>query len=121
MINVGNTIRTTSAIQLIENEENGKAKEIETVNSSKYGPIDASFKAINNLVSDEKYELVDFRIDSITGGTDAQGSVNLKLMSEGKVYNGHGISLDIVEAAIKAYISAINNMIYDKKLVKNGK
>lgn len=120
VINVGNTIRTTSAIQLIIND-NGVDTAVETVTSSKFGPIDASFKAINSLVAGEEYELVDFGIDALTGGTDAQGSVTVKLMSEGKVYNGHGISLDIVEAAIKAYISAINNMIYDKKLVKNGK
>ncbi|MFA6866014.1 MAG: 2-isopropylmalate synthase [Clostridia bacterium] len=121
VINVGNTIRTTSAIQLIVNDENGKQKEIETVTSSKFGPIDASFKAINTLVSNEIYELVDFGIDALTGGTDAQGSVTVKLLSDGKVYNGHSISVDIVESAIKAYISAINNMIYDKYLVNNGK
>ena len=114
VINVGNTITTTSAVTLIDSE----GKEIENVVSSKNGPIDACYKAINELVKEENFELVDFLIDALTGGTDAQGNVTVKIKSEGKVYNGHGVDTDIVEAAIKAYICAINNMIYDKKLVK---
>lgn len=116
VINVGNTITTTSAVTMID--ENGR--EYEKVVSSKNGPIDASYKAINEIVTNEKFELVDFVIDALTGGTDAVGHVTAKIKSEDKVYNGHGVDTDIVEAAIKAYISAINNMIYDKKLVKGN-
>ena len=116
VINVGNTITTTSAVMLTD--ENGK--EIEKVVSSKFGPIDASYKAINEIVGGEKFELVDFLIDSVTGGTDAQGHVTAKIRQQDKVFNGHGVDTDIVEAAIKAYVSAINNMIYDNKLIKGN-
>ena len=115
VVNVGNNISSTSNVVLT----NEAGEELELVTASKFGPVDASFKAINQLVGGD-FELVDFLIDSVTGGTDAQGSVVVKLQSGGKVYNGHGVSMDIVYAAIKAYISAINNMIYDKKLVKDG-
>ncbi len=115
VINVGNTITTTSAVCIVCPD--GKKREV--VTSSLFGPIDASYKAINEMVG-EKFELVDFIIDSVTGGTDAQGAVTVKIKSEGNVYNGHAVSLDIVNAAVKAYVSAINNMIYDKTLVKGG-
>ena len=111
VINVGNTITTTSAVMLI----NADGEEVEHITSSAFGPIDASYKAINGIVG-EDFELVDFLIDSVTGGTDAQGAVTVKIRSGERIYNGHGVSLDIVEAAIRAYVSAINNMIYDKSI-----
>lgn len=113
VINVGNTITTTSAVMLVCPD--GEKREV--VTSSAFGPIDASYNAINRLVGMDKFELVDFLIDSVTGGTDAQGAVTVKIKSNGKVYNGHAVSMDIVDAAVKAYISAINNMIYDESVV----
>lgn len=110
--NVGNTITTTSAITLLDK----KGKEHESVVSSKYGPIDASYKAINKIVK-LNFDLEDFVIDSVTGGTDAQARVTVKIASGGKMFNGHGVSLDIVDAAIRAYVSAINNMIYDQSVI----
>lgn len=115
VINVGNTITTTSAVML----ETAAGEEVEHITSSAFGPVDASYKAINTIVG-EDFDLVDFLIDSVTGGTDAQGAVTVKIKSGERVYNGHGVSLDIVEAAIRAYISAINNMIYDKKLINKA-
>lgn len=113
VINVGNTITATSAVTL----KNIEGEEIECVMSSKCGPVDASYKAINDIVKGD-FELVDFVIDSVTGGTDAQGYVTVKIKSGEKVYNGHGVSLDIIDAAIIAYVAAINNMIHDKDFVK---
>lgn len=113
--NVGNTITTTAAVTLSDRSGN----EIECVVPSKYGPIDASYKAINKIVKLD-FELDDFVIDSVTGGTDAQAQVTVKINSGGSVFNGHGVSLDIVDAAIHAYVAAINNMIYDQELVKGS-
>ncbi len=114
VINVGNTITTTSAVRLL----NEAGEEMEAVTSSKFGPIDASYSAIKKIVGGEDFELVDFLIDAVTGGTDAQGKVTVKIKSGGKVYNGHAVCLDIVEAAVRAYVAAINNMINDKKLAE---
>lgn len=116
VINVGNTITTTSAVRLID--ESGEA--VEAVTSSKFGPIDASYSAIKQLVGGEDFELVDFLIDAVTGGTDAQGKVTVKIKSAGKIYNGHAVCTDIVEAAVRAYVAAVNNMIHDKNLVGGG-
>ncbi|ONI40466.1 2-isopropylmalate synthase [Candidatus Epulonipiscium fishelsonii] len=109
-INSGNTITTTSSIRLKYNEEI-----IEQVEASYDGPIAASYKAIDVLVG-KNFILEDFMINAVTGGIDAQGEVNVRIRNnKGKSYNGHGISLDIVEASILAYISAINTMLDDEK------
>lgn len=109
VINSGNTITTTSSMRLLS--KTGHI--LEEVVSSYDGPIDASYKAIDKLVG-KKFILEDFTINSVTGGTDAQGEVNVKIRNKEKIYNGHGVSMDIVEASILAYISAINNMLYDQ-------
>lgn len=108
VINSGNTITTTAFVRLLC--KTGAV--IEEVRSSYDGPIDAAYKAIDKLVG-HKFTLENFSIDSVTGGADAQGEVNVKIKSHNKVYNGQGISVDIVEAGILAYIAAINNMLYD--------
>lgn len=110
VINSGNSITTTSSMRLLTDE--GEIKE--AVVSSYDGPIDASYKAIDLLVG-KQFILEDFVINSVTGGTDAQGEVNVKIRNHDRSYNGHGVSMDIVEASILAYISAINSMLYDSR------
>ena len=78
------------------------------------GPIDAAFKAIE-MVSGNHYELEDFRIDAVTEGGEAIGRAIVKLRTEGKLYSGSGISTDIVEAAIRAYIAALNKIVYEER------
>lgn len=112
VINAGNSITTTSAVRLIKQD----GEMIEAVTSSADGPIDASYKAIDQLVGMD-FELEDFLISAVTGGTDAQGEVSVKIRKDDAVYNGHGVSTDIVEASIMAYVGAINNMMYDLSLV----
>lgn len=111
VINSGNTITTTSSVRLLC--KTGAV--LEEVMASYDGPIDASFKAIDKLVG-KKFILEDFVINAVTGGTDAQGEVNLKIKCKDKSYNGHGVSMDIVEASIQAYIHAINSMLYDLEM-----
>lgn len=112
VINAGNSITTTSAVRLMKAD----GEMIEAITSSVDGPIDASYKAIDQLVGMD-FELEDFLINAVTGGTDALGEVNVKIKKDGAIYNGHGVSTDIVEASILAYIGAINNMMYDVSLV----
>ncbi len=116
VINAGNTISTTCQMKL--RTDDGRI--LQTVVASKYGPVDASYKAINQLVNGESFELEEFMIDAVTGGTDAQGAVKVKIRANGRSYNGYGLGLDIVAAAINAYVSAINNMVYDEMLLENG-
>jgi 2-isopropylmalate synthase len=76
------------------------------------GPIDAAFLAIEQIVGN-KYELDDFQIQTVTEGRDAMGSALGKLRANGKVYSGSGISTDIIGASIRAYLSALNKILYE--------
>ena len=42
------------------------------------------------------------------------GSALVKLRANGKVYSGKGISTDIIGASIKAYLSAVNKIVYEE-------
>ena len=77
------------------------------------GPIDASFKALEQCLGCH-YELDDFQIQAVTEGREALGSALVRLRSGGKLYSGNGISADIVSAAIRAYINALNKIVYDE-------
>jgi 2-isopropylmalate synthase len=73
------------------------------------GPVDASFCAIERIVKSSA-ELLLFSVNSITGGTDAQGEVTVRLSKEGRIVNGQGADTDIVVASAKAYINALNKL-----------
>jgi 2-isopropylmalate synthase len=75
------------------------------------GPVDAVFKAIDALTK-KKINLVDFTIQAITGGTDAQGEVTVRIKQADHIFVGHGTSTDIIIASAKAYLAAINRLIY---------
>lgn len=75
------------------------------------GPIDASFRAIEQIIG-HHYELDEFRIQAVTEGREALGSAVVRLRSEGKLYAGNGISTDIIGASIRAYIGALNKIVY---------
>ena len=78
------------------------------------GPIDASFMAIENIVG-RHFELDDFQIRAITEGRDAVGETVVKLLADGKLYSGRGVSTDIVGSAIRAYVNAVNKIVYEEK------
>jgi 2-isopropylmalate synthase len=71
------------------------------------GPVDAVFRAID-AATNIKGRLTDFRIDAVTGGKDALGEVRVSVEFEGAEYAGRGLSQDVVEAAARAYVRAVN-------------
>ena len=77
------------------------------------GPIDAAFRAIEQVLG-HHYELDDFQIQAVTEGREAMGSALVKLRADGRLYSGNGISTDIIGAAIRAYISALNKIVYEE-------
>ncbi len=84
------------------------------------GPIDATFRAIADL-TETRSKLLYFSVSSITGGTDAQGEVFVRLEDEGKVVIGQGADPDIITAAAKAYLNALNRLVYLKKEIGRSK
>jgi len=73
------------------------------------GPVDSCFKAIDKITG-LKVRLQDFRLESVTSGKDALGQASLSLKLKAGVFGGRGASTDIIEAAIKAYLDAINRL-----------
>ncbi len=77
------------------------------------GPIDSAFRAIEQCIG-HHYELDDFQVQSVTEGKEALGSALVRLRNNGKLYSGNGISADIVAASIRAYINALNKIVYEE-------
>ncbi|MBI2370478.1 MAG: 2-isopropylmalate synthase, partial [Deltaproteobacteria bacterium] len=73
------------------------------------GPVDAAFKAIQKIVS-SKSRLARYSVNAITGGTDAQGEVTVRLEEEGRLVMGQGSDTDIIVASAKAYVNALNRL-----------
>jgi 2-isopropylmalate synthase len=106
VITSGNTITSTATVMLVKDE-----KKIEKVARGD-GPIDAAFKAIEKIVGRD-LTLEDYKLDSVTEGQDALGDALVKIKgTDGKVYAGRGLSTDVIEASIYAYVNAVNKMIY---------
>ena len=109
VITSGNNISATAHIKL---EKNGGFVEGVYIGD---GSIDAAFQAIENITGCH-YELDDFQLQAVTEGREAMGQTVVKLRSGGKVYSGSGISTDIVGAGIRAYLSALNKIIYEEEV-----
>jgi 2-isopropylmalate synthase len=78
------------------------------------GPIDAAFNTIAKLTGTES-ELMLFSVNALTGGTDAQGEVTVRLRENGLTSLGRGADPDIIIASAKAYINGLNRLEYLKK------
>ncbi len=74
------------------------------------GPIDAAFQAVDEIVKPAEHQFATFTIKSISEGKDTLGDVNLKLSAMGRTFRGHGLSTDIIEAGILAYLGALNRL-----------
>ncbi len=77
------------------------------------GPIDSAFRAIEQCIG-HHYELDDFQIQSVTEGKEALGSALVRLRNNGTLYSGNGTSTDIVAASIRAYINALNKIVFEE-------
>jgi 2-isopropylmalate synthase len=75
------------------------------------GPIDATYRAIAKLTGTSS-KLLFFSVSSITGGTDAQGDVLVRIEDNGRVVIGYGLDPDIITAAAKAYLNGLNRLVY---------
>ncbi|BCA56124.1 2-isopropylmalate synthase [Nitrospira sp. KM1] len=75
------------------------------------GPVDAVYRTIA-AITQTKSTLVMYVVKAITGGTDAQGEVSVRVQEDGKTVSGHGADTDIITASARAYLSALNKLAY---------
>jgi 2-isopropylmalate synthase len=106
-VNTGSALGAAGVIRL--RHKDGRYEKLVCMGD---GPIDSIFKAINQIVGKEP-ELELYEIGAITGGSSSQGETMVKIAMDGRRWNGRGVSTDIIESSIMAYLSAINAMEWD--------
>ncbi|MEZ5814686.1 MAG: 2-isopropylmalate synthase [Alphaproteobacteria bacterium] len=75
------------------------------------GPVDAIFKAIREILPHPGARLQLYQVHAVTGGTDAQAEVTVRLEENGKTVNGQGADADTLVASARAYIHALNKLL----------
>jgi len=106
-ISSGNKVVSTAMVSLLKNNE--KVMEAATGD----GPINAAFRAVERAVGFE-LELQDYSLKGVTEGADALGEATVRVTKDNKIYVGRGISTDVIEASVKAYLNAINRVISEQ-------
>ncbi len=83
------------------------------------GPVNALYRAVDDAIRPVlgwEPTLVEYEIKAITEGEDAQGRVFIRCRRsidegpEAHVVTGHGLSTNIIEASLEAYVLAANKL-----------
>ncbi|MCR4441543.1 MAG: 2-isopropylmalate synthase [Peptococcaceae bacterium] len=74
------------------------------------GPVEATYSAINKIAK-LPVRLETYGISAVTGGTDAQGEVVVRVSMGDNTFMGRGLSVDIIEASARAYLNALNKIV----------
>lgn len=77
------------------------------------GPVHAMYHAVDRATG-VPVALRDYALNAATSGKDALGEVSVKVEYKGHIYSGRGVSTDVLEASLRAYIHALN------KIMANG-
>jgi D-citramalate synthase len=101
----GNTITPTASVKLTLDGREIVESAVGT------GPVDAALKAIKHATKGVPFELVEYHVDSISGGTDALVKVMVKLKSKDRVITAQGAGSDIVLASVDALVSGLNSLM----------
>ncbi len=104
-VTTGNQTIPTATVQL------ARGKDIIQEASCGDGPIDAAYQAIDKITG-ISCSLSDYTIRSVSSGKDALGEVMVRIKHKHLTVTGRGASTDIIEASVKAYVNAINRLVY---------
>ncbi|PZO81742.1 MAG: 2-isopropylmalate synthase, partial [Micavibrio aeruginosavorus] len=92
--------------------------ETKSVSVEGNGPVDAIFKAIREIVPHPDANLQLYQVHAITGGTDAQAEVTVRLEENGKTVNGQGTDADTLVSSARAYVHALNKLVTKRAKTK---
>ena len=104
-VSSGTSLKPTATVRITF--EDGGSKEATSLGD---GPVDATYRAINEVVQLPN-ELKEFRVQEVTAGIDAVGEVNVRVRRGSQVASGHGADTDILVAAARAYLNALNQLV----------
>ncbi len=88
--------------------------EVKSCNSTGDGPVDAAFNGVKELFPHEA-RLQLYQVHAVTGGTDAQAEVTVRLEEKGRSVNGQAADTDTMVASVKAYINALNKLLVKRE------
>ncbi|MEE9284942.1 MAG: 2-isopropylmalate synthase [Dehalococcoidia bacterium] len=111
-VSCGNHETPTATVRLV-----GPEGQLHQQVATGTGPVDAVFKAIDQIVGVPAC-LEEFAVQSVTEGIDAIGEVMVRVESDGMTYVGRGAATDIIVASGKAYVNALNRLIANRDLPK---
>ena len=103
-VHSGTNIRPTATVEL----RRGDQRLVDSATGD--GPVDAAYKAIER-VTGLAGQLTEYSIKSVSLGRDAIGEVFIRVNVEGVLFNGRGLSTDIIAGSAKAYLEALNRSI----------
>lgn len=83
------------------------------------GPVDAAYKTIDRITK-MKCHLRDYSLQAVTGGKDAMGEVSVRIRHRGTEVAGRGTSTDVIEASAKAYVNAVNRLLFVEGKAASG-
>ena len=88
------------------------------------GPVDAAYRALGRM-TDKTIGITEYKLGAAGTGANALGQVDVIAQFNGRAYHGAGISTDIVEASVRAYVNVLNlceraKLIEDKKQVESA-
>jgi 2-isopropylmalate synthase len=104
-VSCGNQLVPTATVRIIGPD--GSEKQ---TTSTGTGPVDAAYQALNQLVGVPN-QLIEYIVNSVTEGIDAQGEVTVRIEADGRTFVGRAADTDIVVASAKALLNALNRAI----------
>ncbi len=107
-VSCGTTVMPVATVVLAANDQEFRCT------GSGNGPIDATYNAIAELTK-TRSKLMRFSVSALSGGTDAQGEVTVRLKEDDLVALGRGSDSDIITASALAYINGLNRLEYLKR------
>ncbi|MFP4668730.1 MAG: 2-isopropylmalate synthase [Desulfosalsimonas sp.] len=106
-VTAGTTVMPTATVKMLISGSEA------VCTGSGNGPIDATFDAISRL-TETRSSLLRFSVNALTGGTDAQGEVTVRLREDDVIALGRGADPDIITASAYAYVNGLNRLEYLK-------
>jgi 2-isopropylmalate synthase len=104
-VSCGNQLVPTATVRVVG--PNGHTAQTTATGT---GPVDACFKGIDELVGVPN-QLVEYTVNSVTEGIDAQGEVTVRIDVDGRTFVGRAADTDIVVSSAKALLNALNRAI----------
>jgi 2-isopropylmalate synthase len=84
------------------------------------GPVSATVEALKRVTGNGDVSMLEYHIDALSGGSDAQAAVRLSIEAEGRVSMGRATYTDVVLASAQAFIAALNHRAFQRELLRRN-